>query len=112
MDATARYTLLSFMDASSRYNQIRMFPGDEEKTSFITDGGTYCYRVMRFGLKNVGATYQCLVNHMFRDLIGKSMEVYVDDLLVKSKENALYLHHLAEAFHVLRRFQTKLNPIK
>ena len=86
VDATAGHSLLSFMDAYSGYNQIRMNPGDEEKTSFITDQGTYCYRVMPFGLKNARATYQRLVNYMFRDLIGKSMEVYVDDLLVKSKE--------------------------
>ena len=68
-----------------------MHPADEEKTSFITDQGTYCYRVMPFGLKNAGATYQQLVNHMFRDLIGKSMEVYVDDLLVKSREESDHL---------------------
>ena len=86
--AMAGHSLLSLMDAYSIYNQIRMFPGDEGKTSFITDRGTYYYRVMPFGLKNVEATYQRLVNHMFRDLIGKSMEVYVDDLLVKSKEDA------------------------
>ena len=52
-----------------------MHLGDEEKTSFITDQGTYCYRVMPFGFKNAGATYQRLVNYLFRDLIGKSMEV-------------------------------------
>ena len=108
VDATVGHSLLSFMDAYFGYNQIRMFPGDEGKTSFIIDGGTYCYKVMTFGLKNAGATYQRLVNHMFRDLIGKSMEVYVDDLLVKSKEDAFHLPHLAEAFHVLRKFQMKL----
>ena len=62
MDATAGHSLLSFMDAYSGYNQIRMSPEDEEKTSFITDQGTYCYRVMPFGLKNARATYQRLVN--------------------------------------------------
>ena len=67
---------------------------------------------MPFGLKNTGATYQRLVNYMFRDLIGKSMEVYVDDLLVKSKKDTLHLQHLAKAFHVLRRFRMKLNPTK
>ena len=112
VDATAGHTLLSFMDAYSGYNQIRMFPGDKGKTSFITDGGMYYYRVMPFSLKNVGATYQRLVNHMFRDLIGKNMEVYMDDLMVKSKEDALHLQHLAEAFHVLRKFHIKLNPTK
>ena len=89
-----------------------MHPGDEEKTSFITDQRTYYYRVMPFGLKNAAATYQCLVNYMFRDLIGQSMEVYVDGLLVKSREEADHLGHLAEAFSILRRFQIKLNPAK
>ena len=65
MDATAGHELLSFMDAFSGYNQINMDPDDQEKTSFITVQGTYCYRVMPFGLKNAGATYQRLVNRMF-----------------------------------------------
>ena len=56
VDATAGHALLSFMDAYFGYNQVRMFPGDKEKTSFITNQGTYCYKVMPFGLKNVGAT--------------------------------------------------------
>ena len=68
--------------------------------------------MMPFGLKNTRVTYQRLVNHMFRELIGRSMEVYMDDLLVKSKESADHLEHLAEAFGILRRFQIKLNPAK
>ena len=76
VDATAGHELLSFMDAFSGYNQISMDPGDQEKTSFITGQGTYCYRVMPFGLKNAGATYQRLVNKMFQKQIGASMEVY------------------------------------
>ena len=66
VDATVGHSLLSFMDAYSGYNQIPMFLVDEGKTSLITNGGTYCYRAMPFGLKNVGATYQRLVNHMFK----------------------------------------------
>ena len=85
------HSLLSFMDAYSRYNQIRMYPADEENSSFITDQGTYCYRVMPFNLKNAEATYQTLVNHMFSELVGRGMEVYVDDLLVKSMEEADHL---------------------
>ena len=67
---------------------------------------------MPFRLKNVGVTYQRLVNHMFRELIGKSIEVYVDDLLVKSKEESDQLQHLGEAFCVLKKFQMKLNSAK
>ena len=84
MDKTMGNILLSFMDTFSGYNQIQMYPSDEEKTSFITDQGTYCCKVMLFRLKNVGTTYQRLVNFMFRPLIKKSMEIYVDDLLVQS----------------------------
>jgi hypothetical protein len=66
------------------YNQILMYPENREKTAFITDRGLYCYKVMPFGLKNVRATYQQLVNKMFQAQIGRNMEVYLDDMLVKS----------------------------
>jgi hypothetical protein len=66
VDSTSGYKLLSFMDAFSGYNQILTHPEDREKTAFITDRGLYCYKVMPFGLKNAGATYQWLVNKMFQ----------------------------------------------
>ena len=66
VDSTAGHQLLSFIDTFSGYNQIRMHEADQEKTSFITSQSLFCYKVMSFGLKNVGATYQRLVNHMFR----------------------------------------------
>ena len=84
VDSTAGHKLLSFMDAFSRYNQIRMDKVDQEKTSFVTSQGLFCYKVIPFGLKNARATYQRLVNHMFRPQIGRNVEVYVDDMLVKS----------------------------
>ena len=56
---------------------------DEEKTSFITHEGLYCYKVMPFELKNDGATYQRLMNHVFQDQIGKNMKVYVDDIIIE-----------------------------
>ena len=86
VDATAGHEILSFMDAYLGYNQISMHPPDEDHTRFRTDTGLYCYKVMPFGLKNAGETYQQLVNHMFKELIGVNMEVYVDDMLVKSKK--------------------------
>ena len=98
MDATTGHELLSFMDAFSGYNQINMDPSNQEKTSFVTGQGTYCYRVMPFGLKNAGATYQRLVNKMFQKQIEASMEVYIDDMLVKSVKAELHITHLAEAF--------------
>ena len=82
---TTGHELLSFIDAYSSYNQISMVELDKEPTSFIIDLGLYCYNTMLFGLKNARATYQRLANMMFKDLIGKTMEVYVDDMLVKLK---------------------------
>ena len=89
-----------------------MNPADEEHTSFITDRGLYCYKVMPFGLKNAGATYQRLVNKMFAQKIGKTMEVYVDDMLVKSTKASHHVNHLGEMFGILRKYHMKLNPQK
>ena len=112
VDATAGYELLSFMDAFSGYNQISMDTDDQKKTSFVTGQGTYCYRVMPFGLKNAGATYQRLVNRIFQKQIGASMEVYIDDMLVKSTTVELHIAHLSEAFQILIEYNMKLNPAK
>ena len=71
-----------------------MHPPDAEKTTFITPHGLFCYNVMLFGLKNAGATYQRLVTKMFRPLLRKTMEVYIDDKLVKSKERPNHAKHL------------------
>ena len=100
------------MDALSGYNHIRMDPNDKEKTSFVTGQGTYCYQVMPFGLKNAGATYQRLVNRMFQKHIGTSMEVYIDDMLVKSVKAELHIAYLVESFQVLKNYNMKLNPTK
>ncbi|CAL2260621.1 unnamed protein product [Prunus armeniaca] len=112
VDATTRHELLSFMDAYSGYNQIRMHLAVQESTSFITDRGTYFYQVMLFGLKNAGATYQRLVNHMFADQIDKSMEVYVDNMMVKSIRADQHIADLSVAFAILQSHDTKLNPAK
>ena len=98
------------MDAFSSYNQIILDSDDQEKTSFITGQGTYCYRVIPFGLKNAGATYQRLLNKMFQKQIRASMEVYIDDMLVKSTTTELHIAHLSEAFQILREYNMKLNP--
>ncbi|KAK0585343.1 hypothetical protein LWI29_027080 [Acer saccharum] len=112
VDATAGHETLSFMDAYSGYNQIKMHKPDEEKTSFTTDQGLYCYTVMPFGLKNAGVTYQRLINKMFAKQIGKNMEVYVDDLLTKSVTVDKHVDDLRETFDVLTRYGMKLNPTK
>ena len=112
VDSTAGHQLLSFMDAFSRYNQIKMDEADQEKTSFITSQGLFCYKVMPFGLKNARATYQRLVNHMFRPQIGRNVEVYIDDMLVKSLDEGGHLDNLQETFETLKRYKMKLNPSK
>ncbi|XP_019241988.1 PREDICTED: uncharacterized protein LOC109222033 [Nicotiana attenuata] len=112
IDATAGHELLSFSDAYSGYNQILMAEEDQEKTTFITHQGTYCYKVMPFGLKNAGATYERLVTKMFKERLGKTMEVYIDDMLVKSAKKEDHISHLKEAFKILRRYGMKLNTEK
>ena len=112
VEATAGHELHSFMDAFSGYNKILMNPDDQEKTSFITECGTYCYKVMPFGLKNAGATYQRLVNKMFSKQLGRTMEVYIDDMLVKSSRSNDHVLQLQECFNILNKFRMKLNPTK
>ena len=112
VDATDGHELLIFMDAFSGYNQISMDPSDQEKTSFVTGQRTYYYRVMPFRLKNAGATYQRLVNKMFQKQIRTFMEVYIDDMLVKSIKSELHITHLAKVFQVLKSYNMKLNPAK
>ncbi|XP_020964004.1 uncharacterized protein LOC110265374 [Arachis ipaensis] len=91
---------------------IPMHRPDKDKTAFITPGGTYCYKVMPFGLKNAGATYQRLMSRVFHDLIGKSVEVYVDDILVKTAEPNKLIDDLQAIFKALRMFNMRLNPLK
>ena len=102
VDSTAEHKLLTFMDGFFGYNQIQMVEEDQEKTTFITSQGLYCYRVMPFGLKNAGATYQRLVNQMFSKQMERKVEVYVDDMLVKSKEEESHLDDFKETFNTLR----------
>ena len=112
VDSTARHELLSFMDAFSGYNQIKMKEEDQERTSFVTSQGLFCYKVMPFGLKNAGVTYQRLMNKMFAHQIGRNVQVYVDDMLVKSLRENNHLDDLQETFDTLRLYNIKLNPSK
>ncbi|KAL2237948.1 UNVERIFIED_CONTAM: Retrovirus-related Pol polyprotein from transposon gypsy [Sesamum indicum] len=112
VDSTAGFELFSRMDAYQGYHQIFMAEEDRDKTSFITNDGIFCYNVMLFGLKNAGATYQRLVNKMFRDMIGRTMEVYVDDILVKSDKSESHLGWLEQAFSIMKIYGMKLNPAK
>ena len=111
IDATDLDTrcLASWM-AFTRYYQIKMHKDDTSKVSFITDFGVFYYLGMAFGLKNAGATYQRLVNKIFKHLIGKIMEVYVDDMLVKSLDRADHIKHLQEVFEVPEAPQDDVKP--
>nr|GLL42125.1 uncharacterized protein LOC109150426 [Ipomoea trifida] len=111
-DAVTRHEIMSFMDGSSGYNQIRMAPEDEELKAFRMPKDIYCYKVMPFGLKNAGATYQRAMQTIFDDMLHKMVECYVDDLVVKSKRRTDHLGHLRKVFERLQKFQLKMNPLK
>ncbi|CAL2276706.1 unnamed protein product [Prunus armeniaca] len=110
VDTTAGHELLNFMDAYSGYNQIFMDPADSEHTTFITNRGLYCYNFMPFGLKNAGATYQRLVNRIFAKHIGDIMEVYVDDMLVKSRMAGGHLENLAPHVRYTKGLPNEVEP--
>lgn len=91
VDATVRYQWISFLDTFFRYNQIPLQEEDQIHTSFVIDWILYCYRVMPFGLKNIGATYQKFVNTIFKDLIGVTVEVYIINLVVNFPLGCLFI---------------------
>jgi len=100
---------MSFLDAFSGYNQINMHPYDKAKTAFITDEANYMCEVVPFGLKKVGATYQRVMDKVFGEMIGKSVKVYVDDMVVKSTSCDQHLQDLAQVFEALRTMEMRLN---
>ncbi|XP_052485125.1 uncharacterized protein LOC105779055 [Gossypium raimondii] len=112
VDNTVGYSLFSFMDGFSRYNQLKMHPKDVGKTTFITLSGTFCYKVISFGLKNTRITYQRAMVTLFHDMIHKEIEVYVDDMITKSRTEEEHVQVLRKLFLRLRKFQLKLNPTK
>ena len=85
---------------------------DQENTSFVTSQGLFCYKMMPFGLKNVSAMYQRLMNKIFAHQIGRNVQVYVDDMLLKSRREDDHLDGLKETFDTLRSYNMKLNPSK
>ncbi|GKV43074.1 hypothetical protein SLEP1_g50414 [Rubroshorea leprosula] len=112
VEATSGNERLSLLDAYSGYHQVPMAPEDEEKTLFYAGDEIYCYVMMPFGLKNAGATYQKMVTIVFRAQIGKNLEVYVDDIVVKSLKVENHLAYLDETFNNLRKNKMRLNPAK
>lgn len=112
IDNASGYKTLSFMDAYSGYNQIKMDPLDAPKTAFMTNQKNYHYRVMSFGLRNAGATFQRSMDTIFSKQIGRNLEVYIDDLVVKTSENQSHSDDLKEIFQQIRKFSMRLNPTK
>ena len=89
VDNTAQHKVFSFMDGFFGYNQIKMAPEDMEKTTFVTQWGIFCYKVMPFGLKNAGETYQRAMVALFHDMIHHEIKVYVDDMIARSQKHYL-----------------------
>nr|GEW59172.1 reverse transcriptase domain-containing protein [Tanacetum cinerariifolium] len=102
------YPFKCFMDAYKGYHQIQMAEQDEEKTAFHTSHGVYCYTKMPFGLKNAGATYQRLVDKAFDRQIGRNLEIYMDDLVIKSHTETELLHDIKVTFRTLRKINMNL----
>ena len=100
------------MDAYRGYHEIAMHEADQEKTTFITPRGIFCYKVMPFGLKNAGATYQRMISKMFKTQLGHTMEAYIDDMVVKSKTDEEHLADLQEVFDILKKHKLRLNAAK
>jgi hypothetical protein len=112
VDSTAGCELLCFLDAYSGYHQIKMKESDQLATSFITPFGVYCYVTMPFGLRNAGVTYQRCMQHVFGEHIGRTVEAYVDDIVVKTRKVDDLVADLSIAFGCLRANGVKLNPEK
>ena len=112
VDATSGHPRMSFLDAFQGYHQISLALEDQEKTAFVTPTGNYHYKVMPFGLKNAGSTYQRMMTRMLELQLGKNIEIYVDDMVVKSKAVFGHLGDLGGIFYVLRRHKLRLNASK
>ena len=112
VDATVGHPRMSFLDAFQGYHQIPLATNDQEKTAFVTPVGNYHYKVMSFGLKNAGSTYQRMITKMFESQLGKNVEVYIDDMVVKSKLVSEHLADLSNIFEILRRHKLCLNASK
>uniref|UniRef100_A0A2N9EQY4 RNA-directed DNA polymerase n=1 Tax=Fagus sylvatica TaxID=28930 RepID=A0A2N9EQY4_FAGSY len=112
VDSTVGHERMSFLDAFQGYHQIALRKEDQEKTAFITPRGIFCYKVMPFGLKNAGETYQRMVTKMFSELLGKTVEVYIDDMVVKSVKSTDHVGDWRKVFEILKRHNLKLNATK
>jgi hypothetical protein len=109
VDSTSRCDLLSFLDAYSGFHQIQMSREDRKHTAFVTLDRLYCYVVMPYGLKNALPTFVRSMSKTFGDLVRDKVEVYVDDIMVKTKRGSTLVGDLTLVFDRLRATRTKLN---
>ena len=112
VDAIVGHPRMSFLDAFQGYHQIPLALDDQEKTTFVTPIGKYHYKVMPFGLKNAGSTYQRMMTRMFESQLGKNIEIYIDDIVVKSKLVSKHVGDLRTIFEILRKYKLRLNASK
>ena len=112
VDMTAGHPRMSFLDAFQGYHQIALAADDQEKTAFLTPIGNYHYKVMPFSLKKAGSTYQRMMTRMFESQLGKSIETYIDDMVVKSKVASKHVRDLRDIFEILKRHKLRLNASK
>jgi hypothetical protein len=114
VDAAAGHKVISFMDGNAGYNQIFMAVEDVAKTAFRCPGhiGLSEWIVMTFGLKNAGATYQSAMSYIFHELIGKIVEIYIDDVVIKSLDHESHLDDVRKTLECTRKHGLKMNPNK
>ena len=112
VDATIGHPQMSFLDTFQGYHQIPLALDDQEKTSFVTPIENYHYKVMPFGLKNVGSTYQRMMTRMFELQLEKNIEIYINDMVVKSKLELEHINDLGNIFGILKRYKLRLNASK
>ena len=112
VDATVGHPRMSFLDAFQGYHQIPLALGDQESTFFVTPIGNYYYKVMPFSLKNAGATYQRMMTRIFEPQLGKNIEIYIDDMVVKSRVESEHINDLGNIFDILRKHKLRLNASK
>jgi len=112
VDKTVGHPRMSFLDAFQRYHQIPLALDDQERTAFVTPIRNYHYKVMPFGLKNAGDTYQRMITRMFKPQLGKNIEIYIDDMVVKNKAEFKHVNDLGNIFTILRKHELRFNASK
>ena len=112
VNVIAGHPQISFLDAFQGYHQIPLTVDDQEKTAFVTPIGNYHYKVMSFDLKNARSTYERMTTRMFEPQLGKSIKVYIDDMVVKNKVVPEHVKDLGDIFEILRRHKLHLNTSK